>query len=130
MLILSITVLFLIYAIHNYFTYEFTINEAKKTTLLRSEAQANNIVQDLDKYINSRTNVLQSLTKTKQIQNTAIESNKYFTGSNLTTSSLTNVHVMMEESPFLADSTKKEIIKELRVLVSPYNEYENTIMEI
>src|SRR5574338_1386112 len=78
LLIMSITILFLIYAIHNYFTYEFTINEARKNTLLRSEAQANNIVQDLDKYINSRVTDFQSLTTIKQIQTAAIESNKQF----------------------------------------------------
>lgn len=129
LLILSITILFLIYAIHNYFTYEFTINEARKTTLLRSEAQANNIVQDLDKYINSRTNDLQSLTKIKQIQAIVTDSNRYFAGSNLTVSSSTNAH-LMNKAQFVDDSTKKEITKELRGLVSPYNEYENTIREI
>ncbi len=108
MLILSITVLFLIYAIHNYFTYEFTINEAKKITLLRSEAQANNIMQGIDRYINTKIIDLQELAKNKQIQTITTKSNQYFAKSNST-----------ERASFLSDSNKKEISRELQILVSP-----------
>lgn len=108
MLILSITVLFLIYAVHNYFTYEFTINEAKKITLLRSEAQANNIVQGLDRYINTKIMDFQGLAKTKQIQTIATESNKYFVGIESGEQSTTK-NVDYERVPFLNESYKKEI---------------------
>jgi signal transduction histidine kinase len=83
LLILAITVLFSVYAGHSYFTYEFAIDEAKKTTLLRSQAQANNIMQDLDKHIYSKILELQSLTEIKQIQLLVMESNQKFDKSNL-----------------------------------------------
>lgn len=110
LLILSITVLFLIYAIHNYFTYEFTINEAKKITLLRSEAQANNIMQGIDRYINTKITDLQGLVKNKQIQTITAKSNQYFAKFNST-----------EQASFLIDLDKKEILRELQILVSPSN---------
>lgn len=110
MLILSITVLFLIYAIHNYFTYEITINDAKKITLLRSESQANNIVQGIDKYIYTKIVNFQELAKNKQIQTIATKSNQYFAKSNDT-----------ELPSFLSEFDKKEISKELQILVSPSN---------
>ncbi|WP_100183140.1 sensor histidine kinase [Candidatus Nitrosotenuis aquarius] len=83
LLILAITVLFSVYAGHSYFTYEFAIDEAKKTTLLRSQAQANNIMQDLDGHIYSKILELQSLTEIKQIQSSVIESNQKFDESDL-----------------------------------------------
>lgn len=68
--------LFMTFTIHNYFTYDFTIKEAKKTTLLRNQAQANNIMQDLDKYIAQRILEFQSLAQTNQIKSAVIESNE------------------------------------------------------
>ncbi|MEM2160361.1 MAG: sensor histidine kinase [Candidatus Nitrosotenuis sp.] len=129
LLILSITILFLIYAIHNYFTYEFTINEAKKITLLRGEAQANNIVQDLDKYISTKITDFQSLTKIKQIQTIATESNRYFMGFDSAEQTTTTKNINYDQAPFLSDSAKKEIAKELQGLVLPLNRLD-TIKEL
>lgn len=113
LLILAITVLFSIYATHNYFTYEFAIDEAKKITLLRSEAQANNIMQDLDRYIYSKTIELQGLTQIKQIQLSVIESNKNFVVSDLV------------ELEFPIDTTKSK--KDIPLLK---NIFENEVSDI
>lgn len=76
LLTISIAVLFLIFAFHSYLTYDFTINEAKKTTMLRNQAQANNIMQDLDKYIEQRLLEFQDLAETNQLKSAVIESNQ------------------------------------------------------
>jgi signal transduction histidine kinase len=78
LLILSITILFLTFAIHSYFTYDFTLNEATKTTLLRNQAQANDIVTDLDRHIHDKLADFQELTKLIRIQTVAQNSNEQF----------------------------------------------------
>lgn len=111
-MILSITVLFSIYAAHSYVTYEFAIDEAKKITLLRSEAQAKNIIQDLDRRIYSKITELQDLTKIEQIQLTVIENNQNFKESDL------------RELEFLIDSTKYD------ATIPPLNKlFENRIAD-
>ena len=122
LLIISIAVLFSVYATHSYFTYEFTINEAKMTTLLRSEAQANNIIQDLDKYINSRTTEIQDLTKIEQIQLSVKESNLQFV--DVDPKELIIILDATNDSdnktPFLKDIMKNEISDELHSFISLY----------
>ncbi len=132
LLIISITVLFLVYATHSYFTYEFTINEAKTTTLLRSEAQANNIIQDLDKYINSRIIEFQDLTKIEQIQLSVKESNKQF--ADVDSKDLTDILNVANDSysktSFLKNTMKKEISDELNNFISSYeNVYDYNIVK-
>lgn len=120
------TVLFLIYAVHSYLTYEFTINEAKKITLLRSEAQANNIMQDLDKYINNRMLEIQELTEVDQIQLSVKESNEYFADPELLelVSQFDKTGGPNEITPFLDQITDSEISDELQRFISAYkNEY-------
>lgn len=132
LLIISITVLFLVYATHSYFTYEFTINEAKTTTLLRSEAQANNIIQDLDKYINSRIIEFQDLTKIEQIQLSVKESNKQFADvdSKDLTDMLNVANDSYSKTSFLKNTMKKEISDELNNFISSYeNVYDYNIVK-
>lgn len=120
------------YATHNYFTYEFTINEAKTTTLLRSEAQANNIIQDLDKYINSRIIEFQDLTKIEQIQLSAKESNKQFADvdSKDLTDMLNVTNDSYSKTSFLKNIMKKEISVELNNFISSYeNVYDYSIVK-
>ena len=127
LLILSVTVLFVIYSIHGYFTYEFTITEAKKTTLLRSQAQANNIMQDLDKYINQRLVDFQALAKIKQIQTSVMESNQEFNSNPNLKKLLTrsDANESYEEVPFLNGAESGGISKQLRDFIISYkNEYD------
>src|SRR3989344_3593668 len=132
LLIISITVLFLVYATHSYFTYEFTINEAKTTTLLRSEAQANNIIQDLDKYVNARTIEFQDLTKLEQIQLSVKESNRQF--ADIDSKDLIDMLDVANDSYsktfFLKDIMKKKILDELNNFISSYeNVYDYNIVK-
>ncbi|WKT57886.1 sensor histidine kinase [Candidatus Nitrosotenuis chungbukensis] len=123
LLIASITVLFLTYAIHSYFTYDFTVNEAKKTTLLRNQAQANNIMQDLDKYIDQKIADFHDLTQIRQIQTRVAESNRNFDPD----SDLTELDSQIDAAadgkttPFLKDVLKNEISDELRDFATAYN---------
>lgn len=122
----------MIYATHSYFTYEFTINEAKTTTLLRSEAQANNIIQDLDKYINSRINEFQDLTKIEQIQLSVKESNKQFADvdSKDLADTLNVTNDSDSKTSFLKNTMKKEISNELNNFISSYeNVYDYNIVK-
>lgn len=131
LLVISITILFLIYAIHSYLTYEFAINEAKKITKLRSEAQANNIIQDLDKYINSRIIDLQDLAKIKQIQSSVIKSNEHF--SSFTSEELASLNTtgkINNKIEFLNDIPDSKISEELRNFISSYkNEYDYDVVK-
>ena len=120
LLIISITILFSIFAAYSYLIYDFTINEAKTTTLLRSEAQANNIMQDLDKYMNSRINEFQDLTKIEQIKLSVKESNQQF--ANVDPKELTTILDATNDSDskisFLKYSMKNQISDELRAFIS------------
>ena len=92
------------------------------TTLLRSEAQANNIIQDLDKYINSRTTEIQDLTKIEQIQLSVKESNLQFV--DVDPKELIIILDATNDSdnktPFLKDIMKNEISDELHSFISLY----------
>lgn len=131
LLIISITILFSIYAAHSYFTYEFTINEAKTTTLLRSEAQANSIIQDLDRYINSRTSEIQDLTKIKQIQWHVKESNQQFADIDPQelTAILDATYDSDDKTLFFKNSMKNEISEELQNFISYENAYDYEIVK-
>ena len=131
LLALSITILFLIYAIHSYLTYEFTINEAKKITKLRSEAQANNIMQDLDKYINSRIIDLQDLAKIRQIQTAVLKSNQDFTKLGpKELASLNATDRISDKISFLNNAPDSKISQELRNFISSYkNEYDYDVVK-
>ncbi len=124
--------LFLTYAIHSYFTYDFTVNEAKKTTLLRNQAQANNIMQDLDKYIDQKITDFRSLAQNKQIQLRVIESNRHFDPN----SDLNELDLQIDAAnnskatPFLKGILKNEISDELRDFTSAFNnEYKNDVIK-
>lgn len=119
LLIISITVLFLIYAIHSFLTYDFTLKEAKNIALLRIQAQANSIVTDLDKAIYDKTVDFQSLTKLEQIQSTVIESNQKFDPTSLEE---TNSQTEIKNTPFLENISKNEISDELTNFISQYKQ--------
>lgn len=132
-MISTITVLFLIYAVHNYLTYESTINDAKKITLLRSEAQANNIIQDLDKYIDSRMNDFRDTTKLKQIQLAVKDANKQSSSSDMNELEFTldasdnNIKTLQQKNIL-----KNKISDEFQSFILSYkNEYDyNVIKEL
>ncbi|MEM4377688.1 MAG: ATP-binding protein [Candidatus Nitrosotenuis sp.] len=123
LLILSITVLFLTYAIHSYFTYDFTIKEAKKTTLLRNQAQANNIMQDLDRYIEQRMLEFHNLAETTQIKSAVMESNQQNPISEPIEENLVidTTIPMTQQDPFFKKILENRISKELGSFATAYN---------
>ncbi|HEX9846456.1 MAG TPA: sensor histidine kinase [Candidatus Nitrosotenuis sp.] len=131
LLIMSITILFLVYAIHSFLTYDFTLKEAKNIALLRIQAQANSIATDLDKTIYEKTAVFQSLTKLEQIQSAVIESNQKFDSSNLKEQeSLIEVSESNKKTPFLRGILENEISDELADFISQYGqEYDYDVVK-
>jgi signal transduction histidine kinase len=129
LLIISITILFLVYAIHSFLTYDFTLKEAKNIALLRIQAQANSIVTDLDKAIYDKTVVFQDLTKLKQIQSAVIESNQKFDPTNL--EELESEIEVSEENkkiPFLQNILENEISDDLADFVLNYEDQEYDVI--
>jgi signal transduction histidine kinase len=128
---MSITILFLVYAIHSFLTYDFTLKEAKNIALLRIQAQANSIATDLDKTIYEKTAVFQSLTKLEQIQSAVIESNQKFDSSNLKEQeSLIEVSESNKKTPFLRGILENEISDELADFISQYGqEYDYDVVK-
>ncbi len=123
LLIISITILFLVYAIHSFLTYDFTLKEAKNIAMLRIQAQANNIVTDLDKSIYDKTADFQSLTKLKQIQSAVIESNQKFDQSSLhEIDPQTEMARDGSKTPFLQDLLENEISDELNNFIAQYKQ--------
>jgi len=72
-------VLFVIFAIHGYITFELNLQELKSSIELKNEAQANSLMQNLDKYIKSRIDDANSITMAKEVQDATISSNEKFT---------------------------------------------------
>lgn len=68
--------LFLIYAVHSYVSYDFAIQEVKSSAALRNQAQALSIMRDLDRYINNRIEIFEDLSRMDQIQNAVEVSNQ------------------------------------------------------
>jgi len=77
-LVSSMTVLFLIYAIHAYLTFEVNLQEVKEAVSLRNEAQANNIMQGLDKFIDERITDIRKISNSKRILDILSDSNREF----------------------------------------------------
>jgi len=68
----------MVYAVHSYLSYDFAIKEAKQSALLRNQAQASNIMRDLDRYIDGRIDSFGSLAQIPQIRQDVADSNLEF----------------------------------------------------
>ena len=131
LLVISITILFLTYAIHNYFTYDVAINETKKSTTLRILAQSNNIMIDLDKYIDNRLTNFQDLAQIDQIKEAAKESNVEFENLADKKISTGNIEDKLKniETPFFSEISNSDLPDELKNLINLYkNEYDYDVV--
>ena len=111
-------VLFVIFAIHGYITFELNLQELKTSIELKNEAQANSIMQNLDKYIKNRIDDMNLITKTTEVREAISLSNEKFnekqqnqTGDNLyeipfTTGS--DITQLSNDFTNLVDSYKRE----------------------
>ena len=81
--LISMIVLFVIFGIHGYVTFDLNLKELKTSIELKNEAQANSIMQNLDKYIKNRMDDINSISKTTEIQQIIKMSNEKFQGASL-----------------------------------------------
>lgn len=131
LLIISITILFLTYAIHNYLTYDIAINETKKSAVLRNLAQSNNIMIDLDKYIDNRLNNFQELAQINQIKQAVIESNDEFQtlAEKIAARGDLENKIKNSETPFFSATSSSDLPDELKDLINIYkNEYDYDVV--
>lgn len=123
MLIISITILFLTYTLHNLITYDFTLIEATKIALLRNQDQANNIMQDLDRYIYERMIDFQELAKLEQIKIALIEANQQFDPTSDLDALESQIELsaaMNRQTPVIMEILENKITESLTDFVSTY----------
>lgn len=126
--------IFAVFAIHSYVTLDISMQELKNSSGLRNEAQANNIIQDLDKYIEKRINDFKSLSNIKEIRDVLIKSNDQF-------SKLGNLEFLLKKReselmnsstdlPFMKDVLENQISENFREIINFYKkEYEYDVVQ-
>lgn len=95
--------LFLIMGIHSSLTFELSMDELTNSIRVRNEGQINNIMQDLDKFIEKRVDDFGSLSKIKEIQEALSLSNEEFSKSGVIRESFLTTKVF---DPQLTDELK------------------------
>lgn len=92
-LIVSISILFLAYALHSYSTFDLTIKQATKSALLLNQVRASALVRDIDKNVDEKVLLIHDLTLVKDFQTPLGASNTKFAKiiqENVTTSNQIN----------------------------------------
>ena len=132
-MIIAISTLFVVYVINGFVVSDLTLNEIKKTLTQRNEAQAFNIITDLDKFIEKRISDFKSLTTVSEIQTAIQESNKEFEGVSNLEEFITKRESEIEFTPnvpFISTVLDKELSGDLRQLIEFYkNEYDYDVVE-
>jgi signal transduction histidine kinase len=123
LLIISISILFLIYALHSYISYDFAIKEVKNSAGLRNQAQALNIIRDLDKYIDNRIDGFSDLATMNQIRQAVLISNQEYEGS--TGFQTPNVTSSIPDKSSASRQAYESIFEEIRYLVEFYKKEYN-----
>lgn len=133
-MIISMFSIFVIFAIYSYVTLEISMQEFKNLSGLRNEAQANNVMQDLDKYIEKRINDFKLLSNIKEIRDALNKSNEQF-------SKLDNIEFLLKKreseslystsnTPFMKDVLENQISEDFRKIISFYkNEYDYDVVQ-
>ncbi len=112
------------YTLHTYFTYEFAINEAKKSASLRNQAQVTNIMKDLDRYIDGRISNFNNIAQVRQIHEEVIKSNKQFSDVDVQSIQTRTPNSTGKKIPFLQEAQSSKLSSDLREIVNLYkNEY-------
>lgn len=132
-MIIAISTLFVVYVIHGVVISDLTLNEIKKTLTQRNEAQAFNIITDLDKFIEKRISDFKSLTTVPEIQISLQESNKEFAQLSNLEEFITKRESEIEFTPnvpFISTILDKDLSDNLKQLIEFYkNEYEYDVVE-
>ena len=135
--------LFLIVGINNYLTFELSLGELTNSLGSRNEAQINNIMQDLDKFIEKRIEDFRSLSKVKEIQEALRLSNEEFSSSGVIRESFITTKVLSPQLTsdlkdliqFYKDEYDYGVIEDLLVLnkyginIIPVPENKNTLQD-
>lgn len=130
-MIVAILVLLTVYVVHGYLTFDITLSELKKTIGTRNEAQASNIMTDLDKFIEKRISDFRAITKVSQIQNVLKKSNQEFSESEDIEEFIKRKEIEFQENiPFISTVYDKNISSELLDLIRFYrDEYDYNVIE-
>lgn len=116
-------VLFVIFAIHGYITFELNLQELKTSIELKNEAQANSIMQNLDKYIKNRIDDINLITKTREVQEAISISNEKFRSIHQN-----QTDKKLQEIPFTIGSDVTQLSNDFTNLVDSYKrEYDDDI---
>lgn len=116
--------LFLIVGINSYLTFELSLGELTNSLGARNEGQINNIMQDLDKFIEKRLEDFKSLSKVKEIQEALRLSNEEFSTSGVVRESFITTKIfdpqltsdLRDLIQFYKDEYDYDVIEELLVL--------------
>ncbi len=74
-ILISTSVLFVIFALDGYITLELNQKSVRNSIELKNEAQASDIIQNLDKFIEKQIKNAESISKTSEVQSVVILSN-------------------------------------------------------
>jgi signal transduction histidine kinase len=126
MILISTSILFVIFAINGYVTLDLNQKELRNSVELKNEAQANSIIQNLDKFIEKRIDDSNTLTKTIEIQNSLSRSNLEDTQKKIP--SITSQNASEGVLPFISTNTTLTLSQAFTNFVDFYrNEYDFNI---
>lgn len=116
----------IVYAIQSYVTFEVNSEQLVEATALKNQVVANNIMQNLDLFIDKRISDFQSLEKAKEIRQILQSSNAEF-------SAIPDIDVYMEEKtfsyknydrylPFITQVAEQKHLNELTSIITNYDQ--------
>ena len=115
----------IVYAVQSYVTFEVNSEQLVEATALKNQVVANNIIQNLDLFIDKRISDFQSLEKAKEIRQILQSSNTEF-------STIPDIDVYMEEKtfsyknydrylPFVTQVAEQKHLNELTSIITNYD---------
>lgn len=126
LLILGMATVSAVYAVQSYVTFEVNSEQLVESTALKNQVIANNLIQNLDLFIDKRISDFQSLEKAKEIRQILQFSNEEF-------SKISDIDVYMEEKtfsytnynrylPFVTQAAEQKHQSELSSIITNYDQ--------
>ena len=115
-----------VYVVQSYVTFEVNSEQLVESTALKNQVIANNLIQNLDLFIDKRISDFQSLEKAKEIRQILQSSNEEF-------SKISDIDVYIEEKnfsytnydrylPFITQATEQKHQSELSSIIADYDQ--------